>query len=1339
MSTDVPLLNDYKRTFVRNRLLQTFTGGLRLTGCPWYGVVGQIVLFIIPSVAISVFYIFRDWQHSGWGRAIAYVICGTAIFLYGIILQALAHFIEKRAEAARGNAVSEVVDPLGQTQSSRPKFDFMEDEDRVVLDGCCGLACWKFLIPKKKYRFNIFFHPLLGGLTTGLGLYFLRLGNVQDIFEGTHRSVLIIIFGWFAIVNALYGLLTNPPPEIATFRALEIYEIGCLSRPFHVLFLILPQIILDYLVENGPFGGIDRYWYGSEPWIGLNYVSHIMLAAMPLLWFLGLFPNVEAFIFWFGEQLEIFVLGGSASYNPLRFSIYLSLSVIQFGLFFAFGALEPGSIASLVTIAGVCGYILSLDLVGILDRLFLKLWRKSKVDTHLNSSQHRYHVSRSKTSRKHSNKVPFSKIAQTVKEFFIHLIFLTITIAILIWYPYQPYQQQSSEGEFLETGSPASNETKSGNGTTSQLRINRTFSVHVVVLGWICVGLYLFLKITNEIQKVYSLFGCVRSPCYSSQVDTLPNMVWICFRSLIIHFGSPILLSCYVKNLVLEDSILFLDPLPKWFEILALIRIMRWIWQNSEAALIEVGMLNLFLLINYPLAQQSGSVGFFVNELSRGVQLLAFGFLRDRIKQFVEKLYFVISLTVSSLEDRASKRSYAGCLFQLNILFFPVVLGFILISSLISAPLLASFTLPIFFIAFPRPIKFWPGPIGSQANCSEDSVYYQQMIPSLIPAVHRANRAGRLGVLHVGSYLIVRHEDRLVWIQVLEKGNNYFYYGAKGMELQETSCHSLEATRLDDIFLDTFEKQASMNRFMFHTVTPLVSLPVLMYSDTRNVLTGIIESQDTLGLICKTYLQTLVWYLFKWIIKAKHKKSCIVPMQITQSSEEIDTTADHVIQLAQLQDPDPISSDSVNEIDLDEWPSSESTTEQLQWAQTTTMGNPNLGPRISTPGSTIFDQMSDIVDGDYESGVEDVHGKSLPRNKLLPPINIGHSSATNVQRTDSLDSLSKKLDNIYLPGGVLEKTPQAQRREPLTKELTFASPKPDQRTFKTFMASRLAPDLHWLNLPEFFNTHEEILENNFSREWFVFAFKRTFKTFLENQGHHDTDQELEDLLVDEDLTDMYRKVIKDAFLTVYGPYSGRNANALAASGGPALPVNAFGSVFPTSVQLDWIRNETPAFLDQVIIPSIRSAFKLAMDQVLLGFFSSMEELEENLIELDEKWYLGLEDEPEWKKAVARQVPNLFSVSAVEAGGRTSRTLYRSHMLSLRECEVNVGRLNPEVVKGLWASLNLELLYLTNDDDERYSIQAEERLLRNLTVQVADPPLGYTIHSSAAIRQGIEPL
>ena len=76
--------------------------------------------------------------------------------------------------------------------------------------------------------------------------------------------------------------------------------------------------------------------------------------------------------------------------------------------------------------------------------------------------------------------------------------------------------------------------------------------------------------------------------------------------------------------------------------------------------------------------------------------------------------------------------------------------------------------------------------------------------------------------------------------------------------------------------------------------------------------------------------------------------------------------------------------------------------------------------------------------------------------------------------------------------------------------------------------------------------------------------------------------------------------------------------------------------------------------------------------------------------------------------------------------------YTSRVLTKQEIIAPVGRLNGECVRGQWASLALELLYLTNDDEERYSIQAHPTLLRNLTIQAADPPLGYPVYSSGAV-------
>lgn len=44
---------------------------------------------------------------------------------------------------------------------------------------------------------------------------------------------------------------------------------------------------------------------------------------------------------------------------------------------------------------------------------------------------------------------------------------------------------------------------------------------------------------------------------------------------------------------------------------------------------------------------------------------------------------------------------------------------------------------------------------------------------------------------------------------------------------------------------------------------------------------------------------------------------------------------------------------------------------------------------------------------------------------------------------------------------------------------------------------------------------------------------------------------------------------------------------------------------------------------------------------------------------------------------------------------------------------------------------MELLYYTNANDERFSIQAEKDILRNLLVQTAEIPLGYPVYNSGA--------
>ncbi len=59
--------------------------------------------------------------------------------------------------------------------------------------------------------------------------------------------------------------------------------------------------------------------------------------------------------------------------------------------------------------------------------------------------------------------------------------------------------------------------------------------------------------------------------------------------------------------------------------------------------------------------------------------------------------------------------------------------------------------------------------------------------------------------------------------------------------------------------------------------------------------------------------------------------------------------------------------------------------------------------------------------------------------------------------------------------------------------------------------------------------------------------------------------------------------------------------------------------------------------------------------------------------------------------------------------------------------MTVLKMNSAAVAGIWASISTDLFYFTSDDDERYNMQANTRLLKNLTIQAATTPIGYPLH------------
>ena len=81
--------------------------------------------------------------------------------------------------------------------------------------------------------------------------------------------------------------------------------------------------------------------------------------------------------------------------------------------------------------------------------------------------------------------------------------------------------------------------------------------------------------------------------------------------------------------------------------------------------------------------------------------------------------------------------------------------------------------------------------------------------------------------------------------------------------------------------------------------------------------------------------------------------------------------------------------------------------------------------------------------------------------------------------------------------------------------------------------------------------------------------------------------------------------------------------------------------------------------------------------------------------------------------------------------------YIKKQLSIRrmaqhETDMYVFQADEVIVRSVWANLRFELLYATNDDDERYSIQTHPKLLRNLWVEACEQPYGYPSYCSGTV-------
>ncbi|XP_063355501.1 pecanex-like protein 4 [Pelmatolapia mariae] len=1101
--------------------------------------------------------------------------------------------------------------------------NILVDEEEVEFTHCVSTETVRFIAPGKRFGLNVVLHTVLAGVLCGFGTWYVFLGRLTALYGSIGASLVVFVLSWVTLCIAEYSLIVNTATETATFQAQDTYEITPLTRPLYIFIFIAVDLA-------------DRY-SDAVPELHLaSQVLHVLFLFLPLLWAFGILPPLDALLLWGMEQTLVFGLGGSPMSSNLRlllmFGVSAGVAVCNYFI--------PSTLG-VVLLSTAMGFLLSLDL--------------SQVGTLCRGSRSAFgdrELLRGGPSPPPPTSFGWNLGCREV------LLYLSLLLVAMAEAGVLHHFIGSAQSRSLITGPQA------------------PVSYLLLILFCLCWAL-------REIQGAYVFGGVFLNPLYpkgmsSVQIFKQRNRglyIAAAIRRVLIYLVFPFAMIAF---LAMDKSLQLLHTVSL---SVGFTRAFRVGWQSSEHALLQMVVVILVRLA----AGNNVLPGW--DDLGTGVQLLLVGLLFDRVTQFLAKLKFTLTVLVTSWTEKKQRRQSAGTLLALNASLCPLVLAVVIVSALLSAPLLPLFTLPIFLVGFPRPQRSWPGPVGTACPCP-DSVFYQQMSGSLACALRTAFARGSLGSFAPGSHFLGRFQDRMVWIMILERGYGYCTVNIKGLELQETSCHTVEARRVDEVFEAAFERPERLgftqgfNLHWGNALTPCAALAVRVYSDARNVLSGIIDSHDNLRKLQDDFMKALIWLLLRYCVQ-KHKgflwsseEVSVVGGMKSQSSQLAQTTSNqppeavmvesNVSSIRFRQDSSSLTSfgDWSDEDDLF-GPQPARRTVALVTAEAQS-GHTTLQMGASLPGSV---EMDSLFENMALSALQPLQPLGLGIG--MPAVDKGHNSEVFGERSGSLPHL-----NFSCPQSEVFNLPKGWRTAPL-------------------LPSRLLS-----------------LRPLFPEDWFRFTLGR-FGPAVQGATSEDMTKALKE---DEALKELHIHVALSCLISL---------GAESAFTSPSYVYRLYCGDVPWTEGLEWLSSSKELY--QLTLQAFRFSFKLLFDQASLGPMESPEELFSTLEEYERDWYIGLVTEKGWHDSVLQEKPFLFSL-----GHDLTMGTYTGRVLTLQEQLVQVGRLNGEGVRGQWANLSWELLYATNDDEERYSIQAHPFMLRNLTVQAADPPLGYPIYSSAPL-------
>lgn len=241
-------------------------------------------------------------------------------------------------------------------------------------------------------------------------------------------------------------------------------------------------------------------------------------------------------------------------------------------------------------------------------------------------------------------------------------------------------------------------------------------------------------------------------------------------------------------------------------------------------------------------------------------------------RDFAEKLEYCATLTVAHLTNPKLRVLSPGLLAPMSVGLLPIHLAVIALCTAIQAPVVPVFGLPFFLPGFPRALRTLPGLLAAKPTGKSDAStpFYEQMLPGLSRALAAHLGAGVLRYARAGDFFLLRQEPYLLTLQVLERGARYAVISVKGLEMQTTSCHTVEANSIDRILEDLGEAAGCRNPHPVHTAQPVGGLRMSSYRYTSAKMTGVVDNAEFLKNLTALFLLNLRVRLHRALEAAPH-------------------------------------------------------------------------------------------------------------------------------------------------------------------------------------------------------------------------------------------------------------------------------------------------------------------------------------------------------------------------------------------------------------------------------------------------------------------------------------